>query len=167
MHIRISSLIFQMHYVWFMHKCSTLRLDCFPLKVDEGIVTYKCGCVGVTVHWMVAVWEGKDGALFETGRIGADKKKQKNKKSYPREKHKSSPVWTSALWLDNATRLHPQNKQRVRISFHQWIRRPLLWCILEISGKKTKNKRLRWNFNISSGETEMHSLLQPVKSWTI
>lgn len=42
---------------------------------------------------MVAVWEGKDGALFETGRIGADKKKtKKNKKSYPREKHKSSPV---------------------------------------------------------------------------
>lgn len=38
-----------------------------------------------------------------------------------------------------------------------------MWCILERSGKETKNKCFRWIFNISSGETERHSRIQPVK----
>lgn len=47
---------------------------------------------------MVAVWEGKDGALFETGRIGADKKKQKKQEILSkRETQKFSCVNLSAL----------------------------------------------------------------------
>lgn len=160
----ICDLTFQTHYVWFMRKCNALRLDCFPLKVGEGIVTYKCGCVGVKAQWMVAVWEGQDRALFETGRIGADKKKQGALSKRSNTKLLlSEPRCSDRTMQVLCIILHLQNIQWARISFHKWVRQPLLWWILERSGKKTKNKHFRQIFNISSGETERHSRIQPVK----
>lgn len=118
---------------------------------------------------MVAVWEGQDGALSEAGRIGADKKNKKktrnhiqarNTKLLPCEAETSDRTMQQGL----CTTLHLQNVQWARISFHKWVRQPLLWCILERSGKKTKNKRFRCIFNISLGETERHSMIQPVQA---
>lgn len=127
----------------------------FLSRVMRIFVMYKCGCVGVKAQRMLS---GKvRTCLFETGRFKKGKKKLQDSNT----KHLLfEPDRTMQRGL--CTALHLPNVQQ-RLSVHRWGRQLLLLCILERSGKKTKNKHYRWIFNISSEETERPSQIEPVK----
>lgn len=70
---------------------------------------------------MVAVWEGQDEALFETGRIGADKKKKQEILSKRETQNFSCVNLCSDRTMQQGlcTTLRLQNIQWARISFHK------------------------------------------------